>query len=123
MTNNVELARLLEGGVGTHGGTPETFAETDVEPGHGLTVSPADVSSDYLLIQTFSVEQSADVYQETDIDGDGEFDASVRIERFEAAGISQKNAVPLSTKPLSRLRVVNTGQSAGDIIVTGSKID
>jgi len=66
---------------------------------------------------------AADIYRETDPDGDTTFEVSVLIDQVTGDWHSQGNALVVSTTENQRIRVNNTSGGAQDFYAVGFEVD
>lgn len=64
----------------------------------------------------------AEVYKESDPDGDGTFEVSVLIDTFTGEWHSQQNGLVVSSAHRTRIRVRNTSGGAADYYATGMEV-
>jgi hypothetical protein len=65
----------------------------------------------------------ANVYRETDVNGDGTFEVSVKIDSFAGEWHSQLNQLVVSASNNHRLRIENTSGASQDYYMTGLEVD
>jgi hypothetical protein len=65
----------------------------------------------------------AEIYREEDIDGDGTYEISVKIDSTLGNWHSQKNQLVVSDSKNLRIRVVNISGGPADYYATGMEVD
>ncbi|WP_226041159.1 hypothetical protein [Natrinema sp. DC36] len=93
-------------------------SKVDVESGSSFIPTRHDDEEDVFIIDTLILSESVDVFWERDVDEDGEFEISVKLDSL-SSGISSNNSIPVNEYKNSRVRIVNTGSGVGDFTVMG----
>jgi hypothetical protein len=68
-------------------------------------------------------DSAADIYRETDPDGDGTYEVSVLIDSKSGAWHSQLNQLVVSASENHRIRVNNTSGGTGNYYATGMEVN
>lgn len=115
-TETVQLLEQLNDELGKH---LYITATDGVAVGASFSVDGG--SSGAVILRNLAITETSDVYWEHDIDGDGSYEVSVKVESFSSTGLSMLNNVPVSSNSNLRLRLENTGGAPASYIVTGLK--
>jgi len=65
----------------------------------------------------------ADIYREVDVDGDGNFEVSEKIDARSGTWHSKKNRLTISDANNARLKITNTHGSSKDFYALGYEVD
>lgn len=65
----------------------------------------------------------AEIYKETDVDGDGSYEVSVMVDSFTGEWFSQQNGFIISAGERHRLRIRNTSGGTASYYATGMEVD
>lgn len=112
------LERLVEGGFV---GALYIASEIGVPEGESATFDASESSSGGAFVTAVALNRPTKVFWEHDPDGDGTYPISIKIEQFDAIGLSMLNNVPISEPSNLRLRLENDGAGKAEYIVAGSE--
>jgi len=97
--------------------------ETGVADGGEVTIDGSSAGTGAAEVFELGGTGAAELYKESDPDGDGVFEVSVQIDVIGAEWHSQLNQLVVSQTNNVRLRIVNSSGGSADYYGTGMEVD
>ena len=85
-------------------------------------IEGADAATGAAEVGELGGSGAAEIYKESDPDGDGTFEVSILIQSFTGTWHTQQNGLVVSASNRTRLRVSNTSGAAADYYATGMEV-
>jgi len=103
----------------------DTYHETgvDIAAGADFIIDGSSSATGAAEIHEFGGTGDADIYRETDVDGDGTFEVSILIDQVTNEWHSQQNQLTISSSENHRILINNTTSSQQDFFATGMEVN
>lgn len=95
----------------------------DLADGGAVSIEGGMAGTGAVEIGELAGTGAAELYRDVDVDGDGAFETSVRVETFAGEWHTQQNAWVVSERRGQRLRLINTSGGPQDYVVCGFEVD
>lgn len=98
-------------------------AQSGVTGGGDFIIDGSTAATGAAEIHEFGGTGGADIYRETDVDGDGTYEVSVLIDQPTNTWHSQQNQLTISASNNHRIRINNTSGGNAAFFATGMEVD
>ena len=97
--------------------------EADVADTNEVILDGSASQTGSWVVEEMGGTEGASLYRDIDVDGDGTYEISVKIDSFTDNWHSQGNTLSVSTDDDSRLRIVNISGKTADYYGQGYEVD
>lgn len=98
-------------------------ADSGIADNNSLIIDGSSTETGSVEVFELGGTVGAEIYKETDLDGDGSYEVSVAVDTTSNSWNTQQNQLVVSQSNDHRLKILNTSGGSGDFYAVGMEVD